>query len=198
MGMVSLTLDLSIIRSGVYLFLASHGRRFGKSRFLRGWISSCGLQPMVGFLPWIIWCFGTSLWRIGAVCAAVLQNLWTIFSFIVLLLILCGCTCYKLLGFNGSCQVLWRVWCLVGELSWGNLLQTYGIWFLAVWCGLFGWKGTGALLRLWRERLFSCKLSAKILFLNGLGAGVLQTVLLWSFFLPLEVPLKLLFLFFFL
>ena len=103
------------------------------------------------------------------------------------------------LGFNGSCQVLWRVWCLVGVIGWGNLLWTYGIWFLAVWCGLFGWKETGAFLRLWRERLISYKLSAKILFLNGLGAGVLQTVLLfWSFFLPLEVPLKLLFLFFFL
>ena len=51
MGMVSLIFDLSIIRSGVHLFLASHGRGFGKSRFLRGWFSSCGLQPMVRFLP---------------------------------------------------------------------------------------------------------------------------------------------------
>ena len=35
---------------------------------------------------------------------------------------------------------------------------------------------------------------AKVLFLNGLGAGVLQTVLLlWSFLLPLVLPLKLLF-----
>ena len=36
---------------------------------------------------------------------------------------------------------------------------------------------------------------AKVLFLNGLGAGVLQTILLlWSFLLPLVLPLKLLFL----
>ena len=35
---------------------------------------------------------------------------------------------------------------------------------------------------------------AKVLFLNGLGAGVLQTILLlWSFLLPLVLPLKLLF-----
>ena len=54
MRMVSLILGLSIIRSGVHLFLASHGRGFGKSRFLRGWLSSCGPQPMVGFLLWII------------------------------------------------------------------------------------------------------------------------------------------------
>ena len=50
------------------------------------------------------------------------------------------------------------------KIGWGNFLLTYGIWFLAVWCGLFGWKETGALLRLWRERLISYKLSAKILF----------------------------------
>ena len=41
--------------------------------------------------------------------------------------------------------------------------------------------------------MFSYKLFAKVLFLNGLGVGVLQTVLLlWSFLLPLEVPLMLL------
>ena len=41
--------------------------------------------------------------------------------------------------------------------------------------------------------MISYKLSAKVLFLNGLGVGVPQTVLLlWSFLLPLEVPLKLL------
>jgi len=35
---------------------------------------------------------------------------------------------------------------------------------------------------------------ARVLFLIGLGAGVLQIVfLLWSFLLPLELPLKLLF-----
>ena len=54
MGMVSSILSLSIIRSRVHLLLASYGRGFGKSRFLRGWLSSCGPQPMVGFLPWII------------------------------------------------------------------------------------------------------------------------------------------------
>ena len=41
--------------------------------------------------------------------------------------------------------------------------------------------------------MISYKLSAKVLFLNGLGARVLQAFLpLWSFLLPLEVPLKLL------
>ena len=55
---------------------------------------------------------------------------------------------------------------------------------------LLGWKETSALLRFWRERLISYKRSAKILFLNGLSAGVIQTVLLlWSSFLPLVVPL---------
>ena len=60
---------------------------------------------------------------------------------------------------------------------------------------MFGWKEIGALLRLKRNRLFSYKLSARVLFLIGLGAGVLQIVhLLWSFLLPLVLPLKLLFL----
>ena len=40
-----------------------------------------------------------------------------------------------------------------------------------------------------KNRLFSHKLYARVLFLIGLGAGVLQIVLLpWSFLLPLEVP----------
>ena len=46
--------------------------------------------------------------------------------------------------------------------------------------------------------LVSYKHSVKILFLNGLSAGDLQTfLLLWSSFLPLEVPLKFLCFFFF-
>ena len=47
-------IGLSVIRLGVHLLLASRGRGFGKLRFLRGWLSSCGPQPTVGFLPWII------------------------------------------------------------------------------------------------------------------------------------------------
>ena len=54
MGMGSSIFGLSITRSGVHPVLASHGRGFGKSRFLRGWLSSCGPLPMVGFLPWTI------------------------------------------------------------------------------------------------------------------------------------------------
>ena len=61
--------DIYIIRSGVLLSLVSLGRGFGKLRFLKGWLSSCGPQPMVGYLLWIIWCSDTSLWWIGAVCA---------------------------------------------------------------------------------------------------------------------------------
>ena len=53
-GMVSLIFGPFTIRLGVLLSLASLGRVFGKSRFLKGWLSSCGLQLMVGYLPWII------------------------------------------------------------------------------------------------------------------------------------------------
>ena len=53
-GMVSSIFSLFIIRSGVHLSLASLGRGFGKSRFLKGWLSSCGPLPMFGYLPWII------------------------------------------------------------------------------------------------------------------------------------------------
>ena len=54
MGMVNLIFGLFIRRLGVHLFLASLERGFGKLRFLKGWLSSCGLQSLVGFLPWII------------------------------------------------------------------------------------------------------------------------------------------------
>ena len=54
MGMVSSILSPFTIRSRILLSLASLGRVFRKSRFLKGWLSSCGLQLMVGYLPWII------------------------------------------------------------------------------------------------------------------------------------------------
>ena len=80
-------------------------------------------------------------------------------------------------GSAGSLVFCWINW--LGKFS-------LDIWFLAVWCGLFGWKEIGALLRLKRNRLFGYKLYARVLFLIGLGAGVLQIVLLfWSFLLPL-------------
>ena len=53
-GIISSIFGLFIIRSGVILSLVSLGWGIGKLRFLKGWPSSCGLQPMVGFLPWII------------------------------------------------------------------------------------------------------------------------------------------------
>ena len=40
--------------------------------------------------------------------------------------------CFRSLGSNGSCQALWKAWCIVGAIDWENLIQTYGIWFLAV------------------------------------------------------------------
>ena len=47
-----------------------------------------------------------------------------------------------------------------------------------------------------KEKSFVQLQAARVLFLNGLGDGVLQTVLLlWSFLLPLVLPLKLLFIF---
>ena len=101
------------------------------------------------------------------------------------------------MGSNGSCQVLWIVWCLVGVFGWGNFLQTFGTWFLVDWCGLFGWKEIGALLRLKRNRLFSYKLYARVLCLIGLGARALWLVFLsLSFFLLLVLSPKLLFLIF--
>ena len=54
MGMVSSIFSPFIIRSEVPLSLASLGRGFGKSRFQKWWLSSCGPQLMVGYLPWII------------------------------------------------------------------------------------------------------------------------------------------------
>ena len=53
-GMVSSIFSPFIIRSEVPLSLASLGRGFGKSRFQKWWLSSCGPQLMVGYLPWII------------------------------------------------------------------------------------------------------------------------------------------------
>ena len=49
-GMASSIFSLFIIRSGVLLSLVSLGRGFGKLRFLKGWLSSCRPQPMVGYL----------------------------------------------------------------------------------------------------------------------------------------------------
>ena len=116
--------------------------------------------------------------------------------------------------------------CPVAYSLWVQMLQVFGIqWIMPgsveslVSCCCCNWLGkfsldiwnmvpsclmwvvwlerNDPLLRFWRECLISYKLSTKILFLNELGVGFLQAVLLlWSFFLPLEVPLKLLFFFF--
>ena len=54
MEMVSLIFGPITIRSRVLLSLVSLERVFGKLRFLKGWISSCGQQLMIEYLPWII------------------------------------------------------------------------------------------------------------------------------------------------
>ena len=32
-----------------------------------------------------------------------------------------------LLGFNGSCQALWKAWCIVGAFGWENLIKTWNM-----------------------------------------------------------------------
>ena len=66
---------LFIIRFKMQLLPLSLGRAFGKLRFLKGWLFSCGQQLMVRFLPWITLCFVVALWRIIVVCVVVTQNL---------------------------------------------------------------------------------------------------------------------------
>ena len=96
------------------------------------------------------------------------------------------------LGPNGSRQALWKAWCIVGAIGWENLIQTYGIFFLAVWCGLFGRKEIGALLRIPRNPWFNYKLYARRPYLIGLGVGASRIVpLSWSLFLLLVLHFKL-------
>ena len=54
MRMVSLIFGPITIRSRMLLSLVSLGRAFGKLRFLKEWLSSCGQQLMIGYLPWIV------------------------------------------------------------------------------------------------------------------------------------------------
>ena len=49
MEVESLIFGLFIIRFEMQLLLLSLGRAFGKLRFLKGWHSLCGQQPMVRF-----------------------------------------------------------------------------------------------------------------------------------------------------
>ena len=65
-------------------------------------------------------------------------------------------------------------------MGWENLIQTFGIWFLAVWCGLFGRKEIGALLRIPRNPWFNYKLYARRPYLIGLGVGASQIAPLYS------------------
>ena len=50
MAVGSLILGLSIIRFVMQLAPPSLGKEFGKLRFLKGWLSLCGQQPMDRFL----------------------------------------------------------------------------------------------------------------------------------------------------
>ena len=87
--------------------------------------------------------------------------------------------------------IQWVMLCIVGAIGWENLIQTYGIWFLAVWCRLFGRKETGVLLRILRNLWFNYKLYAKRPYLIGLSVGASRIVLLsWNLFLLLVVHFK--------
>ena len=66
---------------------------------------------------------------------------------------------------------MWKAWCIVGAIGLENLIQKYGIWFLANSCGLFGRKEIGAFLRILRNPWFSYKLYARRLCLIDLGVG---------------------------
>ena len=57
--MVSLIFSPITIRFKVLLLPVFLGRVFGKLRFLKGWLSFCGQQFIVGSL---ISCLGVSLW----------------------------------------------------------------------------------------------------------------------------------------
>ena len=106
-------------------------------------------------------------------------------------LTLCGFICFRSLGLNGPCQALWKAWCIVGAFGWKNLIQTFGILFLVVWCGLFGRKEIGSLLRIPRNPWFNYKLYAKRLNLIGLGVGTSQIVpLSWSLYRLLVLHFK--------
>ena len=99
--------------------------------------------------------------------------------------------CFRSLGLNGSCQALWKAWYIFGAFGWEILIQTFGIWFLAVWFGLFGRKEIGALLRISRNPWFNYKLYAKRLYLIGLGVGASRIVSLsWSLFRLLVLHFK--------
>ena len=82
------------------------GRAFGKQRFPKGWLFSCGRLLMTAFLLWIISCLEVALWRIGIACVAAVGNLWIISLFIVLQYTLYGSLCFKLSVFSGSCLAL--------------------------------------------------------------------------------------------
>ena len=49
MAVGSLILGLFIIRFEMQLLSFSHGKEFGKLRFLKGWLFLCGQQPVVRF-----------------------------------------------------------------------------------------------------------------------------------------------------
>ena len=100
-------------------------------------LSLYGQQLYVGFSLWMTLWEGVSLWWSGAVCSVVMGNPWTISFFIVVMHIHCGWICFRLLGFNGSCCALLQVYYFVGETGLGSINKIFGIWFQAIWCGLF-------------------------------------------------------------
>ena len=130
---------------------------------------------MVGFLLWIISCLGVALWKIGVVCAVVMGNLWTIYFFIVLLYPLYGFICFRFLVFNGLCQALWRGYFvgIIGLESYSNISNLIpGCLMWIVWLDQNRRSFDDTKKKL--EEFY-----ASIVFLIGLNAGVLQSVLLF-------------------
>ena len=152
------------------------GRVFGKERFLKVFLSLCGQQLYVGFSLWMALWEGVSLWWSGGVCSVVMGNPWTIF-FIVVKHIHCGWICFRLLGFNGSCCALLQVYYFVGETGLGSINKIFGIWFQAIWCGLFDEMESFDVDCL-KNRWINYNICASELFLFSLSLGIPQIVLL--------------------
>ena len=74
---------------------------------------------------------------------------------------------------------------------WLDKFKTFGIWFLAVSCELFGRKEIGALLRISTNPWLNYKIYARRLYLIGLGVRASWIVpLSWSSFLLLVLHFK--------
>jgi hypothetical protein len=147
----------------------------GGLRPLGGLHSLFGLWCGERFLLRIILCERGISWRVGVACVERMGKRWTIYSYIVLRLLVCRILFSGLLGWFGSYL---GTFFLLGRIGLGDILLLSGTCSPLVCYGFFGPNAIDLSLRIVRALRANCLRILLLLGFSGLELGVSHLLLL--------------------